>query len=359
MSVIDKVVQTLSDQISSLSPDTFSPTTPIFQVSKFVHHLTTTPIHPVYFPYLRFHVIHAIRVTTVWAILTKGKKKGGRLQDLFGYLVMAWGGSTVISMLLNRPPTWLISSTPWIIYPSIYTLLIPTGLSSYFVNTCPTIMFNVIGAFVDGMTRGSTITSLSSLLTTHSIGHTESGTNIWAYTLLSALAVSSGGLLVGLLGLNENDWKLSTPNLLKGGFLTTLDAWSASLIGILWLTLTRQNTSLNPLSNMFEAVLPHELKITSSTQGKFIDTTHAGSICVLILGSLLATRAIILSWKTTNDKSKQIKVDKKSELFIIDEKQNNKNRKEKVIKTPVKVNKESISNSSKLTPRKSPRAKSK
>ncbi|WVW78523.1 hypothetical protein I302_100478 [Kwoniella bestiolae CBS 10118] len=353
MSLLDQ----LSSQISSLAPITISvPTTPIFQVSRFIHHVTTTPIHPVYFPYLRFGVIHAARVTTVWAGMRKGKKRGGRLQDLFGYLVLAWGGSTVTSLILNQPPSWLISPTPWIIYPLVYTFLVPTGLSAYIVDTCPTVLFGIIGGLVDGMTRGTTITSLGTLLSTSSVGSSaiSSGGNInlWTYGLLSLLAISSGGLIVGTLGLNEDEWKLGTPGLLKGGLINTLDAWSASLVGLLWLALTNQHSSLKGVNQFIQLSLPHELKVSSTDEkelGAGLDVPHARAICVMVLGSLLATKAIILSLRGTTTKRAN-RIDKKTELFILDEKDEGKT---KVVKTPVKVG------SSKPTPRKSPRAKSK
>ncbi|WVQ69193.1 uncharacterized protein L199_007409 [Kwoniella botswanensis] len=358
MSLIDQLVET----VSTLAPITLSvPTTPIFQVSRFIHHVTTTPIHPVYFPYLRFGVIHAVRVTTVWAGLKKGKKRGGRLQDLFGYLALAWGGSTVISLLLSQPPSWLISPTPWIIYPLIYTILVPTGLSAYIVDTCPTLLFGIIGGLVDGLTRGTTITSLATLLSSSSIGSSaisaDGSINLWTYALLSLLAISSGGLIVGVLGLNEDEWKLGTPGLLKGGLINTLDAWSASLVGLLWLILTNQNSSLKPISKFIQSSLPHELKSSKSSSlssgekvaEDILDVPHARAICVMVLEALLATKATILYARGSKTKEAN-KVDKKTELFILDEKDNETT---KVVKTPVKVG------SSKPTPRKSPRAKSK
>ncbi|WWC59310.1 uncharacterized protein I303_101861 [Kwoniella dejecticola CBS 10117] len=369
MSLIQQLTDTLSTQISQLAPITLDvPTSPVLQVSQFIHHVTTTPIHPVYFPYLRFGVIHAVRVTTVWASLTKGKKRdgdgNGRLADLFGYLVLAWGGSTVTTMILNQPPSWLISPTPWIIYPVVYTLLIPTGLSRYFVDTCPAILFNLLGACVDGMTRGTTITSLGSLISSSSLDGGQNDLNLWTYVLLSALAISSGGLMVGTLGLNETTWRLGTPNLLKGGILNTLDAWGASLVGVLWLILTRQSSTLTPLSDLVESPLPREFKVSSAEgKGQVVDVAHARAICVIVLASLLATKAIILEVSSTgNPKKKVNKVDKKTELFILDadEDVNEKSSsppKSKTIKSPVSTR--TREGSSKPTPRKSPRAKSK
>jgi hypothetical protein len=66
------------------------PSTLLDLTSSLVHHLTTTPVHDTYFPYARFTTLHAIRVSIVWASLTRSRRgKVGYLQDLFGYLVIA------------------------------------------------------------------------------------------------------------------------------------------------------------------------------------------------------------------------------------------------------------------------------
>lgn len=66
-----------------------SPLQPIAAVSAFLDNITTTPLHTTLFPYLRFPVMHAARVTLVWAGMTKARKDVPVLQDLFGYLVLA------------------------------------------------------------------------------------------------------------------------------------------------------------------------------------------------------------------------------------------------------------------------------
>ncbi|OCF41687.1 hypothetical protein I317_04493 [Kwoniella heveanensis CBS 569] len=379
MALLEALTDKLSNSIAQLAPITLSvPTSPIFQVSRFLHHVTTTPVHPVYVPYLRFGVIHAARVTTVWAGLTKGRKNGkkvGLLQDLFGYLTMAWGGSTVVSLLLNQPPTWLSSPTPWIIYPSVYLLLIPTGLSNYIISTCPTTLFNIFGALVDGMTRATTITSLVTLIGSSSpfINAANGDVNLWTYALLSALAITSGGLFVGLFGLGEDEWKMGVPGLLKGGLLGTLDAWGASLIGLLWLALTRQSSSLAPFSEFLHIALPSDIHSTAALGTKpastepqpihtqhttVIDTAHARAICAILLGGLLATRAIILSLRSGRSQrsiaASGPQLSKKTELFVVDE----KGVRESVLKSPVSA-KATRTENAKVTPRKSPRAKGK
>jgi len=70
------------------------PSAPIEALSSILA-LLTLPIHPL-IPYARFPVLHAVRVSLVWAGMTSARnkdpgvrKKVGVLQDLFGYLVVA------------------------------------------------------------------------------------------------------------------------------------------------------------------------------------------------------------------------------------------------------------------------------
>jgi hypothetical protein len=77
------------------------PSAPIEGITTLLENLTT-PVHPL-IPYARFPVLHAVRVSLVWAGMTaarhgnvQGRKKVGVMQDLFGYLVVACE-STLVS----------------------------------------------------------------------------------------------------------------------------------------------------------------------------------------------------------------------------------------------------------------------
>jgi hypothetical protein len=87
------LIRRAADQLSGLTPTTLPlslPIAPITPIAQLIAHLTSNPVHQTYFPYLRFGVLHAIRVTTVWAGLTKSRQgRVGVLHDLFGYLTMA------------------------------------------------------------------------------------------------------------------------------------------------------------------------------------------------------------------------------------------------------------------------------
>ncbi|WVQ76074.1 hypothetical protein IAR50_005711 [Cryptococcus sp. DSM 104548] len=363
MALLSHVTDVVAEQASRLAPLTLtapSPSTSILQLSDFVHHLTTTPIHPVYAPYLRFGAIHAARVTTVWAAQTRGRKgRVGVLQDLFGYLVMAWGGSTVVSLLLGQPPSWLTSPTPWIIYPTTYLLLIPTGLSAYILQTTPALLFNVFTAYIDGMTRGTTLSALPDLVSQSSTG-LGGAANLTTYALLSSLAITSGGLFVGLFGLAGETWSIGVPSLLKGGALGTLDAWGAAMVSFVYLALAGGLPSLAPVTNVLLPLLPEEFLVSSSASPSasagttLVDPLHNRAICILLFGTLLAFRALITAWTTPSSKKaavgKDKKVEKKDEFDLLLEKELSE-----VVKSPTKTRSEG---NGKATPRKSARVKS-
>ncbi|OWZ33083.1 peptidyl-prolyl cis-trans isomerase-like 2 [Cryptococcus neoformans AD1-83a] len=207
-------------------------------VSDCVGSLLASPVHPALFPLPRFAVLHAVRVTLVWATLTKNTRRhkqhaGGRMQDLFGYLVMGWAGNTTLSILLALPPSWLISPTPWLVYPLAYLLLIPTGISAWIVDHVPEVLVNTVGAAVDGLTRGVTIASIGTMVGA-SGKFPGPEVSAWTYTLLSALAVSSGGFVVSLFSLHEPSYRLSVPSVFRrgAGAWGTMDVWAAGLAGL-------------------------------------------------------------------------------------------------------------------------------
>lgn len=247
----------------------------------------------------------------------------------------------MVSLLLGQPPTWLASPTPWLIYPTAYLLFFRTGLSSHFLNTCPALIFTLVTAYEDGMNRSTTISALPALVrkSTNGLGATA---DLWTYSLLSALAVISGGLLVGLFGLAEDNWKIGVPSVLKGGVLGTLDAWGAILVSVTYLALTRHTEQVSPLSDLFETILPQDVK-HDSAKG-VVSPAHARAISALLFGTLLATRGLLLLWKGRRT-GVRAKVSKKTELAVTEEKETG------VVKTPVQVRPDG----KRATPRKSPR----
>ena len=362
---LQHLTEYIANQTSTLSPITLPPLSlilplaPISPIARLIQHVTTTPVHSTYYPYLRFGAIHAARVSIIWAGMTKGRKeKVGLVRDMIGYLTLAcefvfasheqhtvlmiWsgGGGTITSLLLSQPPSWLITPTPWIIYPPIYLLLGPTGLSDYIASTTPTPV-NIFGSYIDGMTRGTTIGSLPSLISTAGLS-----SNAWTTAILGGIATCGGGWIASGLGMNADEWKLGMPSVLNGGLLDTLDLWAGMLVAILYAALSRSHEELEPISSYLAGVLPDDLVLlTAKTGGAVVSTDIARAICVLVLGSLLCARVVtrLILTNTSSIKTGRFKVkakghkekkEKTLEEMLEDE---DKSNRAQAIKAPTKA----------------------
>ncbi|KAE8539108.1 hypothetical protein D1P53_005479 [Cryptococcus gattii VGV] len=244
--------------------------------------LLASPVHAV-LPLPRFPIIHAIRVSILWAALTRHKHRSGTLQDAFGYLVLAWAGNTTLALLLSLPPAWLVSPAPWIVYLLVYLLFIPTGLSPYIVDHVP-----------QGVTIGSIAGMLEASGKFHAAaqGHEVSA---WTYTLLSTLAISSGGFLVSLFNLHEASYHLSVPSVFRRGVGVwgTMDVWAAALAGLgYWVMVSVGMDDV-------QAMLGFDRWGVKSTA---MDSLSARTVCVLFLGGILILRAVRTQLVSTSKK---------------------------------------------------------
>ncbi|KAK1921531.1 hypothetical protein DB88DRAFT_67105 [Papiliotrema laurentii] len=338
MTVLQDITAYIANTTTTLSPINL-PLAPVTPLSQLLHHVTTTHVHPVYYPFLRFGAIHAARVTLVWAALTRGRKRTVPFfQDLFGYLVMCWGGGTVTSLLLSQPPSWLIDPTPWLVYPPIYLALVSTGLARFIVSTAPTLV-NLFGAYIDGITRGTTISALPSTLSASSPAIAES---LLATALISGITVSSGGWIVQAFGMHEDEWKVGKPTVLNGGVLDTLDLWSGALTGLLYATLTGSFAELDGARAVLALAIPDDLRAKRLGKG-IVDTNTARAISVLVLGSLLAARVVTQAILGLRDRKPVTRVQTQEEII-----EELTGEKVEVVKTPLDVQ----IGGTKVTPRK-------
>ncbi|RXK35702.1 hypothetical protein M231_07030 [Tremella mesenterica] len=374
MSLLGQITHWIVYQTKFLSPLTLPLPSPLFRpvgpLANIINHITSTPVHETYFPFLRFGVIHAARVTTVFSALKQASSTGpsaGGLQDLIAYLTLAWGGGTTISLLLSEPPSWLLSPAPWIIYVPIYLLLVPTGLSQYIVITCPPLILSLVGAYIDGLTRGTTISSLPPAL--------PSEVTLWTQVLLSGIAIVSGGFIFQLLGMHKRTWQLTTPSILLGGIWATLELWGGMLVGLTYAALMRTHEEVAWLGDLFSLALPRELQSGFKAEGKLgsvVDHDTARALCVLLFGSLLALRVVVTTFlyspksherakivahsaKTKKEPVVEIETRKRDLLESTTLEGSVEEEKAEVIKSPNSRGSTSGSKTRARTPRKSPR----
>ncbi|KAL0256030.1 hypothetical protein I308_100842 [Cryptococcus tetragattii IND107] len=261
--------------------------------------LLASPLHAA-LPLPRLPLIHAVRVSILWAALTRHKRRPGTLQHAFGYLVLAWAGNTALALLLSLPPAWLVSPAPWIVYLLVYLLFIPTGLSPYIVDHCPQVLLNTAGAAVDGLSRGVTIASIAGMLEAsakfHAAAHGQA-VSAWTYTLLSTVAVSSGGFLVSLLSLHEASYRLSVPSVFRrgAGVWGTMDVWAAALAGLGYWAMV--SVRMEDVQAMVGSGFDRwGVKSTA------MDGLSARTVCVLFLGGILILRAVRTQLVSTGTK---------------------------------------------------------
>ncbi len=88
--LVSRAIVRVAKQTRNLVPWTALPfATASVAVADVLQNLTSHTVHDVYFPFVRFSVLHAARVAIAWAAMTRGRKPVGLFADLFGFLVIA------------------------------------------------------------------------------------------------------------------------------------------------------------------------------------------------------------------------------------------------------------------------------
>jgi hypothetical protein len=174
---------------------------------------------------------------------------------------------------------------------------------------------DLVGAYTDGITRGSTVAILTSSLSLppgngNMPGQEEGGIGALGAAVLSSVAISGGGWTVQTLGLNLPEWRVGTPAVLRNGagVLDTLDTWSAVVCSIIYSILIapgtaglssqgKRNTAvISPAIDDFVRGLVPSLPSSGVKGGIYANgleiTTTARSVVVLLMGSILAARVM-------------------------------------------------------------------
>ena len=142
----------------------------------------------------------------------------------------------------------------------------------------PATVLDLAGAYVDGFTRGNTVSLLPVI---------KGG--IWGRAILSAICISGGGFIVQLLNLH-GDWALGTPSILRqgAGILDWMDIWSAFLLSIVHTVLTSPEIVFTPtIDNWIKSLTSHEYSATAKKDGG-----DARAVVIVLMGSLMAARVV-------------------------------------------------------------------
>ncbi|KAH9825062.1 hypothetical protein DFH28DRAFT_14491 [Melampsora americana] len=233
--------------------------------------LISEPLHDQYFPLPLLPFIHAARLSLVYQHLRL--KAGGKLSwtsDLIGYLVMAWGGSVMVNLILYQPIPQLSTFRPLIIYSFTHWSLKLIGFS-------PSMAFlDRLLPLPDALIRTATITSAVDLVTHHR--EPAYAQSLLLQLIMGAIAASGGSTLAQSFGTTQLTWRLARPDWMeRPNTLGALDLWSGVLIAFVYGILQETHPIYHSLSNGFNLT--------------FLTPIEARGICGMLLCIIYYWRA--------------------------------------------------------------------
>ncbi|KAG0150213.1 hypothetical protein CROQUDRAFT_38661 [Cronartium quercuum f. sp. fusiforme G11] len=204
--------------------------------------LISEPIYPSLFPIPLIPFIHAARLS--WAYQHLRVKAGGHLSwtaDLTGYLVMAWGGSVMVSLVLYQPIAQLVSPRPLIIYTLTHWIL-------KLVRFRPSLAtLDRLLPLPDALIRTATITAAVDAV----VAHREAAYagSLMLQLFIGAMAASGGSALAQAVGATQPAWRWARPEWMeRPSALRALDVWSGVLIAIIYGILRQTHPVYRPLA---------------------------------------------------------------------------------------------------------------
>ncbi|KDN44253.1 hypothetical protein K437DRAFT_236630 [Tilletiaria anomala UBC 951] len=269
-------------------------------------YLLTTQLHPTLIPFPLLPCLHAARVSLAFRGIVAGARKryslanGGKeapkmglLQDLGGFLIMAWGGSFIVYYLVHATPPQLLSIYPLLNYLGVHLLI---GCLLTMIKAPSAAMLDTALPLLDGATRAHSIVvglSLPSLVTKSSAVSNPAAafalTESWTFALLlGTISASGGGQLAGMLGVfNPDGWALSVPPFLRARTLIDcVDIWAPLLGAIAHQTFTLAHPVYVPVMQFLNAGKAQPM----------LSPTGAKALTTLVVAIAFAWRATMLHW---------------------------------------------------------------
>lgn len=141
-------------------------------------------------------------------------------------------------------------------------------------------LIDLVGAYIDGLTRGTTVAALSSP------SQTQLGTS--GRALLSIVGTCGGGWIVQSLSMHTTQWAVEVPGVLApgAGILGTMDAWAAGIASLVYTLLLDPPASASSSASWFYGLQFKPATITP------VHPDTARSVVVLLMAGLLAGRVI-------------------------------------------------------------------
>ncbi|KAI9188956.1 hypothetical protein H9P43_000378 [Blastocladiella emersonii ATCC 22665] len=179
---------------------------------------------PIFISYIA--LLHSTHVCQ--ALFNRMHPDVSMLHTWVAMLVLSFGGTTMASILLARPPGWLVSNDALAVYTAVYLLFRFTPVLRV-VNLFG-VLAKVVLAAADGVARALAISAFA----VDTIRFRSSGslqTSIVACLLCGTLSGCGGGLINGIFGVTKRTWTLGTP-------VVSIDVQLAFLTAALYTALT-------------------------------------------------------------------------------------------------------------------------
>jgi len=243
---------------------------------------SSQPVHKLW-PYPVFMVLHAARISVAFRGATRRSPSSLSWgQDLAGYLLMCWGGSLAVNLILGLPAPQLVSPTPWIVYPSVHILF---SLLFHFLPLPRPQTLDTILPSVDALTRSFPITLAVDAVRTHPNPLIRQ--SFVAQLVVSAWASAGGSILATTLGVSNPQWQLATPSILAGGagILPSTDVWAGILAGLTY--------GICTLSHPHYAKALMDLGLRSELDKPLFSPLQAQAAVVVVLSFLYLWKATV------------------------------------------------------------------
>ncbi|KIR68776.1 hypothetical protein I314_01201 [Cryptococcus bacillisporus CA1873] len=220
-----------------------------------------TPIHPRYLPFPLVDLYGAMRLSSVanWmatgafdppspATNKSGKGKKGKamgakkeratvLQEVFGILVVVFGGETFLALCTNSTPSWLVNPSVALLFGLTHVIQTRTPIRRM-LPAKPSLALELLLALPDAIGRTLLLTRFSVLPLLHSSSfNTLPPTPSSLILVPFILAVPFASLIFSATSFFSPRPHLSTPMELQPGGWMMVDAWAPVLIPAVFLTL--------------------------------------------------------------------------------------------------------------------------
>ncbi|KAF8317650.1 hypothetical protein DL93DRAFT_514337 [Clavulina sp. PMI_390] len=254
-----------------------------------VQFLSTSPVHPVLYPFPWGSTLHAARITHAFRGRMKALGTHAQLgfgPEFAGFLLMCWGGGILSNFLMFQPPPQLLTVQPWLNYISVHILF------GYAVDYAPSPKFlDTYLPIFDAILRTGSVCGAVSAARAHPNPAIASST--FFHLIIGAVASAGGGVTASTLGVWNTEWSLRRPPFLQGGVVDTLDLWGGSIVAAVYSCLLGLNPAYEPytrwLSGLGDKYEPGTPLMTP---------LEARSVSVIILAGLFAWRAYMIHYTT-------------------------------------------------------------